>query len=79
MGSYHIDASRRYAAEIEKVLGGFYSSFVARELFVIAAGVSLVRSILHRGDQADLHLEALSCGIMSWRVFEHDNEALQLS
>lgn len=76
---------RRYAAEIEKVLGGWLFSPGPGEGFdkgTKVADISLMRSIFHGVDQADIQLETFCSGNMNWRIFEHDNkdfEALKRS
>ena len=90
-----LGVSRHYAAEIEKVLGGWYfSQEPGDDLFEFddafdeafdktakAADISLVRSIFHGVDQAHIQLETFCSGNKTWLVFEHDKdfEALKRS
>ena len=67
-------ASRRYVAEIEKVLSGWHSDGPPAGQSVKVADLSMMRSILHGVDQADIQLEAFCCGIMNWHIFKHHNE-----
>lgn len=68
------DASRRYVAEIEKVLRGWHSDGPPAGRSVKVADLSLMCSILHGVDQADIQLEAFCCEILNWHIFTHDNE-----